>query len=262
MSKGKLDKLLHSSWLSEVNKVQKQYEIINGSAHQVTAISNMHKQMETLRQSLVMQEPKWLKETMALTGHSNRFLKNLEQPEWLKTIKRFEELSRQTNLALKNSGAYSSLMKSAELLNSSFHEPKWKSIFEQSNQLLKTAERTDWMKSISRIDEISSQSFKAFELGESYNRIIESAKAASQLYNLEAFETIANLRNSPLNRFTELADRAFTESNYNGNIHDLDDDINTEIAQANDYEKLPASVQNKIIDYLKIIFFTIFLNLL
>lgn len=262
MSKDELNKLINPSWMDEINKMQKQHEALNNFAHQSSAIANMQQQMEALRQSMTIQEPKWLAAANAIAEHSNRILNSLEEPAWMKNLKRFEDISFQTSLAIENSSLHSSLIKNAELLNNSFNEPKWTKIFDHNKQLLRAVEQSSWMKSFQRFDELSKQSIKAFEYSKSFSKLIDSAKATSQLCNLEAFEAIAKLHNSPLNHFGKLAETAFKKQEYRKDIHELDDDIYSDIAQENDFEKLPTNVQNKIIYYLKFIFLTIFLNLL
>ncbi len=248
--------------MDEITKIQKQYVAVNNFGHQSSAIANMQQQMEALHQSMMIQEPKWLTAASALAEHSKHIVKSLEEPAWMKNLKRFEDISFQTSLAIENSSAYSSLIKNVELLNNSFNEPRWTKIFDQSKQLLSAVEQSNWMRSFQRFDELSRQSIKAFEHSNSFSKLIDSAKATSQLYNLEAFEAIAKLQNSPLNHFGEFAGMAFKNQEYRRDIHQLDDDINSEIAQENDFEKLPSTVKNKIIYYLKFIFLTICLNLL
>ena len=117
MSKGELNKLINPSWMDEINKMQKQHEAVNSFAHQSSAIANMQQQMEALRQSTIIQEPKWLEAASAIAEHSSRILKSLEEPAWMKNLKRFEDISFQTVLAIENSSIHSSLIKNAELLN-------------------------------------------------------------------------------------------------------------------------------------------------
>ncbi len=248
--------------MNEISRIQKQNELLTSIGYQSATISTMHQEMEMLRQSSIIQEPKWLTNAKTLAEQSYSLIKVLEQPAWLKTINKFEELTRHTRLAFESSKTYDNLIKSVGLLNSSFDNERWNSLVEYNNHLFDTFEQPEWMRSINRFDEISRLSRKAFVQNESYSQLIESAKNASQLYNLEAFENIANLRNSPLNRFNELVERAFKNPEFSSDIQELDEDINNEISQVDDFEKLPSAIQNKIIYYLKFIFLTILLNLL
>ncbi|MDD2833412.1 MAG: SH3 domain-containing protein [Methylotenera sp.] len=120
-----------------------------------------------------------------------------------------------------------------------YMHPKILSIFEQSNQFLKVAEQH-----------------------ESFSKLISNVKEATKLYHLDALEYIANLQNSPLNSFSELANESYLERLYSSSLKDLDKEIISEIGQSSDFEKLPLNVQSKIIQYIKFIFITIILNLL
>tara|TARA_E500000178_G_scaffold356653_1_gene436672 strand:- start:6745 stop:7827 length:1083 start_codon:yes stop_codon:yes gene_type:complete len=252
MSDDNFKSFLNPSLMNEISRIQKQNELLTNLGLKSTTISAMYQKMEKLRQSSIIQEPKWLTTAKSLAEQSNSIIKAIEQPAWLKTINQFEELTRLTSFALESSNAYGNLMKSIGLPNSSFDSARWKSEFEQP----------EWVKSINRFDEINRLSVETFLQNESYSQLIESAKKASQLYNLDAFESIANLRNSPLSHFNELVEKAFNLPEYSSDIHGLDEDINNEISQVDDFEKLPSTVQNKIIYYLKFIFLTILLNLI
>ena len=133
MSDDKLDKLMNPSWLNEVQKMQKRYELINGLDHQGIAISNIQREMETLNQSLSVQESKWLASATELAEKSSRILQSIEQPEWMKAINRFEEFSRHALLAFENSGVHNKLLENAERLKNSFQEPGLTKVLQQNN---------------------------------------------------------------------------------------------------------------------------------
>ncbi|MDO5667402.1 MAG: SH3 domain-containing protein, partial [Alcaligenaceae bacterium] len=129
---------------------------------------------------------------------------------------------------------------------------------ENTNLILKSLDQPEWIESINKINHLS---IKVFDQNDAYSQLIENIESLSKLYKFEAFNSIGSLRNSPLNRFSELVESTFTHSKDIYNIHKLVDDINTEIAQTDDFEKLPATVQNKIFHFLNCVFLTICLNL-
>lgn len=237
MSNDMLDKFINPIWLSEVNKIQKQFESLNYLQNQASSISNIKKQLEISSYSNLLHEQRWLNSTKALAEKS--ILQSLAQPELLKSISRLEELSRNANKVFENSSAYARLLESVGQLKHSFQDPKWLSIIEQINQFSKVPEPN-----------------------ESYSKLLTSIKDATKHYKLDAFESIANLHNSPLNRFSELANESYIERILPNNLKDLDKEIITEIGQSDDFEKLPSNVKSKIFQYLNFIFVTIFLNLL
>lgn len=232
-----LNNFINPSWLSEVQKLQKQFESINYFEKQLSSISNVNKQMEILGHPKFLHDQSWLKTTKSLAEQS--ILQSLAQPEWIKSITRVEELSRQANQTFDKSSSYARLMESVEQLKHPFLDPKVLSIFEQSNQFLKIAEQN-----------------------ESFSKLISNLKEATKLYHLDAFESIANLHNSPLNRFSELANDSYLERLYSTSLKDLDEEIISEIGHSSDFEKLPSNVQSKIIQYVNFILLTIILNLL
>lgn len=263
MNKDELEKLINPSWLKASQRIQEQLKLANSLNHQPIAISNMQKQLEAYNSSIALQQPKWLETAKTIAKQSNRILKGVEQSELMQSFKRFDEISRQASFALKNNDSYSRLLESSKLASNAFQEPQWlasaKAIAEQSNQILKNVE---WVKSIKKFDEISRQASLAFKNNDSYSRLLESAKLASNLYGLDALESIANLKNSPLSKYNERLVSDYTETFYPDEIYDLNNDINTEIGENDDFEQLPLSVQSKIFYYLKFTFLTIFLNLI
>ncbi|WP_095498381.1 SH3 domain-containing protein [Paraferrimonas haliotis] len=242
------------SWASEVQSLVKQYESVNKIATHPTAISKIQEQMNSIRKTLEMQEPKWLASVKALAESNDALIKQFEKTTWNASIKRFEEANRQAKLAIESSTLQSGIVSQAKLLADSYQSIK------KNNQLRKIAEQSKFTESVLGLSRIQEQAIKALEVNGSYATLIESAKKASKLYNLKAFDSISKLNNSPLEQLNELAERDINEA-YVEDLQELDNSISSEISNAKDFEQLPASAQNKIIHYLKYIFLTIFLNL-
>jgi hypothetical protein len=121
-----------------------------------------------------------------------------------------------------------------------------------------TLQESSLFNSINKLSTIS----KMFEFSEQQKTSLD---LASKLYGLQAIDSIANLKNSPLSgNFKYHGDSVEENTPYfdQDNIHDIDEDINNELSGTEDFELLPSSVQSKIFYYLKFAFLTICLNIM
>lgn len=239
MSDNKLDNLLAPSWLSSFQQVQKQFESINQLTHQASVASQMHKQIEVLSKPLM--------------------LENINLSEWYKPVRQHLGATYPSGLAIEKLGVFNQVYEASNKLHQSVTQ---ESLHNQSSILKSIAEQSKWMKSIDSFNEIRQQVFKSIEHIENNSLLIESLISSSNFAHLNAFESIANLCNTPLNRLTDLIDDTDDEDLYTESIQELDKEINVKLTEINDFEKLSLIDQNKIIFYLKNIFLPLIISLL
>ena len=168
-----------------LNSISKQAHAANNS--------NPLSLTKALNESL-MAEPNWLATVRESMENTNLILKSFEQAN---SIGELANAAINSNPLSKLKALNKSLMPESNLLAAV------RESMENTNLILKSLDQPEWIESINKINHLS---IKVFDQNDAYSQLIENIESLSKLYKFEAFNSIASIRNSHLNRFSELVE--------------------------------------------------------